>query len=48
MNEQQAKASLKAAAYALVAILGWAKAVNFIKGVANEIENDQWSGPGSR
>lgn len=48
MSEQQAKASLKAAAYTLVAILGWARAVDFIKGVVNEIENDAWSGPGSR
>lgn len=48
MNESQAKASLKAAAFTLVALLGWAKAVAFLREVAAQIENDEWSGPGSR
>lgn len=48
MNESQAKASLKAAAYTLVALIGWAKAVSFLQSIATQIENDEWSGPGSR
>lgn len=48
MNEQQIKSSLRAAAYALSALLGWSRAVKFIKSVADEIENEAWSGHGSR
>lgn len=41
-------AQLKAAAYGLVALYGVAKAVRLIRDIANELEDSEWQGPGSR
>lgn len=48
MNREALTASLKAAAYGLVALLGAGAAIDIIRSVMTDIENDQWSGPGSR
>lgn len=42
MNADNAKAALKAAAYALVALIGWSKTVKYLQEVANDIDNDAW------
>lgn len=48
MNREALTASLKAAAYGLVALLGANAAMDIIQSVLTDIKNDQWSGPGSR
>lgn len=48
MNKEQLKAQLKAAAWALVALLGAIEAMRIVQGIAKEIEDSLWEGPGNR
>lgn len=48
MTQQEAEMKIKAAAYAVAAELGAREAVEMLQQVAREIDNAQWSGPGSR
>lgn len=48
MNETQLAAQLRAAAWALVALVGANRAIEWLQKVINEIRDDQWNGPGNR
>ncbi len=48
MSKEQIKAKIMAAAYLAAAELGTNEAVRLLEQAANQLRNDQWSGPGNR